>query len=291
MQLSPRTQFAIVRQIEDHTDSTTYYVRAVIRNAQTDVLLDTINLTDRGSQRFSKNWLVPADVSGTGFYVSILTSVYTDSGYTTKSQNYADKMETYLVQERYNPNIHMGSVGGGSDINYKTIKKIVEDVIFESKLSTLENVNLSVIESNINNIGNIISSIRDSILSGVDQKISSHATSIVSKIDSIKIPPPEKVEYSFILEPIKKINDSLVKITEDIITATKTDKDEMKSTVMDAVTKTLNNNTNKLNKLKEVKKLYDAAFGEDTDEMGDEDTKENLVKKEDPRIKKIMKKI
>ena len=95
MQLAPNTTFAIVRQIEDHTDSATYYVQAVIRNAQTDALIATVNLTDQGSRRFSKNWQVTADASGQGFYISILTSVYTNSGYTTKSQNYGDKMETY----------------------------------------------------------------------------------------------------------------------------------------------------------------------------------------------------
>ena len=129
MQLSPNTSFAIVRQLEDHTDSNSYYVRAVIRNAQTDALITTVDLTDQGNRRFSKNWQVTADVSGQGFYISILTSVYTDAVYTTKSQNYGDKMETYLVQTRYNPNLGYGS--GGSDIDYKRIRKIVKEVVDE----------------------------------------------------------------------------------------------------------------------------------------------------------------
>ena len=78
--LQPQASFTLVRQIANHTDSSTYYVRAVIRNAYTDELISTLDLTDRGSQRFSKNWQVPADPSGEGFYLSIVTSVYTDSG-------------------------------------------------------------------------------------------------------------------------------------------------------------------------------------------------------------------
>lgn len=136
MQLHPREQFTVVRQIEDHTDTATYYVRAVIRNAKTDAIIQVsgnnyLNLTDRGSQRFSANWLVPADASGQGFYVSILTSVYTDSGYTTKSQNYGDKIDVYLIQDRLNANLGMG---GGSDIDYKKIRKLIEEVVLEHKV-------------------------------------------------------------------------------------------------------------------------------------------------------------
>lgn len=136
MQLNPRESFTIVRQIEDHTDSATYYVRAVIRNAKTDALIETINLTDRGSLRFSESWLVPADGSGQGFWVSILTSVYTDSGYTTKSENYGDKMETYLVQDRVNVNLG-GIGGGGSDIDYKRIQKMIDEALIAHKPDTV----------------------------------------------------------------------------------------------------------------------------------------------------------
>ncbi len=134
MTLNPRESFTIVRQIEDHTDAATYYVQAVIRNAKTDALIATINLVDRGERRFSKPWLVPVDSSGQGFFISILTSVYTDSGYTTKSQNYGDKMETYLVQDRpvFNPNYPLGGAGG-PDIDYKRIEKIFRKVLKEQE--------------------------------------------------------------------------------------------------------------------------------------------------------------
>lgn len=130
LQLSPKESFTIVRQLEDHTDSSTNYVQAVIRNAKTDALLATVNLTDQGSRRFSKAWQVPADVSGFGFWITILTSVYTDSGYTTKNQNYGDKMDTYLVQDRpvFNPNYPVPT-GAGADVDYKRIRKIVNEEI------------------------------------------------------------------------------------------------------------------------------------------------------------------
>jgi hypothetical protein len=126
MQLHPREQFTLTRQLNDPAIVTTFYVRAVIRNAKTDTVIDTVNLTDKTGQRFTKQWLVPADPSGQGFWISIVTSVYTDSGYTTKSTDYGDEACSYLVQERYvfNPNYPVGP-----DIDYKKIKKMIDEAI------------------------------------------------------------------------------------------------------------------------------------------------------------------
>lgn len=111
MILQPQANFTVVRQIGDHTDVGTNYVQAVIRNAYTDEILATLNLTDKGGQRFKGDWKVSADPSGQGYYVSIVTSVYTDSGYTTKNANYADEENTYLVADRVG--ILTRSHGGG----------------------------------------------------------------------------------------------------------------------------------------------------------------------------------
>ncbi len=127
MQLKPREYFTIARGLEDHTDNTVYYVRATIRNARTDVLLDTVDLVNQGdNHRYSTAWQVPADSSGEGFYVLITTSVYTDAAYTTKSTAYADKYDEHLVAERINPNL---AQSGGSDINYKKIREIIKEEV------------------------------------------------------------------------------------------------------------------------------------------------------------------
>lgn len=116
--------FTIVRQISNHLDTDTNYVRAVIRNAYTDAIIDTLDLTDKGSQRFSKNWRVPGDPSGEGFYISIVTSVYSDSGYTTKNANYGDEENTYLVADRE------GALrGGGGGVDARTIRRIIQEEI------------------------------------------------------------------------------------------------------------------------------------------------------------------
>src|SRR5688572_8979423 len=111
MTLQPQAYFTVVRQIANHTDTNTYYVRAVVRNAYTDEIIATLDLTDKTGQRFKKDWHVPGDPSGQGFYISIVTSVYSDNGYTTKSDSYGDEENTYLVQERVLPLMRGG--GGG----------------------------------------------------------------------------------------------------------------------------------------------------------------------------------
>lgn len=117
--------FTIVRQISNHLDTDTNYVRAVIRNAYTDVIIDTLDLTDRTGQRFSKNWRVPGDPSGEGFYISIVTSVYSDSGYTTKNANYGDEENTYLVADRDNA-LRGGGTGG---VDARTVRRIFQEEI------------------------------------------------------------------------------------------------------------------------------------------------------------------
>lgn len=128
MQLEPQEEFVLARGLENHLDSTTYYVRAVIRNAKTDALIATVDLTDQGDGlRFSKTWQVPGDPTGQGTYILITYSVYTDSGYTTKSENYGDKYEEHLILHR--PSNMYG--GSGADVDYKRITKLVREIIKE----------------------------------------------------------------------------------------------------------------------------------------------------------------
>lgn len=175
VQLKPQQSFTVVRQIANHTDSGTYYVRAVIRNAYTDDLIATLDLTSRGSQRFSKNWQVPADSSGQGFYISIVTSVYTDSGYTTKSENYGDEENTHLVAELW-PH---GRGGGGVD--YFTIRRIVKEEI--EKIPKPEPVIIPEFP-----------------------KIEMRWEDVLGKIDEVKkkIKPQEKVDFSEVMELMHK---------------------------------------------------------------------------------------
>lgn len=130
--LQPQVAFPIVRQIANHLDSATYYVRAVVRDANGDTI-DTVNLASQGGQRYQTSWQVPVDSSGQGRYISIVTSVYTDSGYTTKSQDYGDEETTYLIFDRVMPAMR----GGGTNIDYFRIRQIVKEEV-EEKVNAIE---------------------------------------------------------------------------------------------------------------------------------------------------------
>lgn len=130
--LQPQSSFPIVRQIANHLDTDTLYVRAVVRNADGDTI-DTVDLEDKGGQRFQRRYRVPVDTSGQGAYISIITSVYTDSGYTTKSPNYGDEENTYLVFDRVRGT---GGGGGGSNLDAGTIRRIVAEEL--AKVETPE---------------------------------------------------------------------------------------------------------------------------------------------------------
>jgi len=194
VQLQPREQFAIVRQLPDHTDETTYYVQAVIRNSVTGVLIDTVRLTDEGSRRFSKIWEVPADVSREGFFIDILTSVYSDSGYTTKAAAYGDDLEQYLVFDR----MPKGG-GGGMDVDYKKIEKILKETI--KPLTGLKNADLAPVLAQIKGV--------------------------MSKVEGIKIPEMEKMDHTPVLKAIGEVEKSIVKSIDNKEVTEKTDMGEV----------------------------------------------------------------
>jgi hypothetical protein len=112
--------------LDDYTDSNTYYCQAIIRDAKDFSIIDTVNLDDKGNRFFHKLWQSVPDVSGEGRWITITTTIYEDAGYTIKSSNYGEKMETYLIAERYN-SVFGG--GGGADIDYKKVRKIVKEEI------------------------------------------------------------------------------------------------------------------------------------------------------------------
>jgi hypothetical protein len=157
--LKPQQSFTVVRQIANHLDSATYYVRAVIRNAHTDDLIDTLNLEDRGGQRFTRNWRVPADRSGQGFYISIVTSVFSDAGYTTKSENYGDEENTHLVSDVF---ANQSRGGGGGWLDAATLRKIMREEIQKAKpepTKPTEPVNLNPLLQAIERVSDAVSAI------------------------------------------------------------------------------------------------------------------------------------
>lgn len=158
MILRPSEYFTVVRQLHDHTDTNTYFVRAVIRNARTDALISTVELTDRGDRRFSQEWQVPVDPSGLGFYISVLSTVYTDAGFTSKADNYGEEMNTYLVDERGTGFVGVG--GGGAEVDYDKVRRIIrEEIEAKEDPEPAEPVDLSPVSRSIESLISSIASL------------------------------------------------------------------------------------------------------------------------------------
>lgn len=163
--LQPGNPFTVVRQISNHLDTDVNYVQAVIRNAYTDAIIETVKLTDKGSQRFAKNWQVPADPSGQGFYISVVTSVYTDSGYTTKNPNYGDEEHTYLIQDRV-------LLRGGGGLDAFTVRRIVKEEVANAA-PTFDAVYgaIGALQREVNRIPKEATDRTDEVLSAVKESV------------------------------------------------------------------------------------------------------------------------
>lgn len=226
--LQPQEQFAIVRQLADHTDSTTYYVRAVIRNSITNAIIDIVNLDDKSVGRFLKIWEVPADVSGLGFYIDITTSVYTDSDYSTKAPTYGDELEDYLVFDR-----HVSGGGGGMDVDYKKIDKLVIAAI-----KTIPEVKLESLEP-----------------------IKKALEAIKMEISGIEMPEMEKMDHTPVLLAIGRVEKNIIKsISEKEITP-ETNLEDVINKIKEVLDKEPNLD-GVYSKIQEVKKTFDEFVNE-----------------------------
>lgn len=186
LQIAPQEQFPIVRKLADANDTGTYYVQAVVRDSVSGVIIkidgaNQVNLTDGGNQRFSKVITAPTDVSGTGKWIDITTTVYEDSGYTTPSSIYGNEVETYLVAQRFNPallnpNMFAGVGGQGPDIDYKKIRALFLEAVSQIEAPEFNAPNYS------------------------------HEFEVITRgISAIKIEKPEPVDLSPVLKAISEI--------------------------------------------------------------------------------------
>ncbi len=128
--LQPYEYFTLFIQLDDHTDTErdNYYVQTVIRNARTSELITAVNLDSKGDGEYSKPWQVPADPTGLGLYIKVVTTVYEDAEHTTKVSRYGQEGEVYLIADRVQPH------SGGGSIDYKKIKTLIDEAIGEIKI-------------------------------------------------------------------------------------------------------------------------------------------------------------
>lgn len=204
MQLSPGEVFAVARQIADPYDSATYYVRAEIRDARTDALLATLDLEDKGNQRFRKDWKVVTDPSGLGRYITITSTVYTDAGYTDIATNYGREEREYLVQVRRS---NYASGGGYSGLTKKDLEKIAE--LLAAKLAELPKVELEGIESALARIEARKEADLTPHFAGLLEHITGGHTALAGAIAAIEMPEIPETDLGPVLDRLEDIVEGL----------------------------------------------------------------------------------
>lgn len=122
-QITPGQSFDISYFIRNHTDAGTYYVRARIYDVKTGALLSTVNLSQSSanSRLFVGAAQAPADPTGYGRAIVAIATVYTDSGYTTRSDNYEEQEQSFLVKTG------QLVLGGGGAVDLGGIREMLRE--------------------------------------------------------------------------------------------------------------------------------------------------------------------
>lgn len=213
-QLSPQETFPIVYLISDPSDANTYYVRAVLRNSVSGAIIQVngqnyVNLTDLTNRRFAQSIQAPNDPSGLGLYMDVTVSVYTDSGYTTKSDAYQEENAKYLVQQRWNQALGGGAGGFVSTkevVDYKRIAQIVLEVFLGLPTTEIPAFDLSPVLARCDELCGLIEGVKMPEIPKIDLK--PHTDSVVAALQlfarDLRQNMP-KLDFQPVLDAISKI--------------------------------------------------------------------------------------
>lgn len=275
MQYAPNTTYVIGRHIPDPSDTSTYYVRAYVFDAKTFTLLETLDLDDQGNGTHTKEYRLPADVSGQGRQLLVKTTVFTDSGHTTKSELYAEELESDVLVKAFN---NLGGGGyGGTDIDYSKIENILRTVLEEHHKKMMKHM-----EDNKEEPVDI---------SHMEEGLQNALESILDAISAIPTNKTEKVSLEPILkqiEGVRKEISSKIDKTDKTISDEFNKKGDLISKILDLFKKKSEEKESKkeekTDKLDEANKIADILIGYFEEKGKKEKKKEDEIKK----IKSLM---
>jgi hypothetical protein len=190
MWFEPRTIYTIGRQIYNERDFGQVFVKAWVRDAQSDgILLDGQILAESSDNlgRFKFDWRLPDDHTGQGRQLRVTTVVYTDDTYSERNANYEIEESDVLVRSAIFGG--MGSV----DVDYKKIRKMVGQEIDErlEKQKPAESIDYVKLAETVTRFLPLQKEV--------------DFGNVLKKIDSIIIPKPEKLNLNPVIERINEI--------------------------------------------------------------------------------------
>lgn len=212
-QISPSEAFDVWYFIKNHTDSTTYYIRALVYDVKTGEVLATVNLdqSPTNSRLFIKTLQAPADPVGYGRNIVAIATVYTDSGYTTKSQDYEEQEQYFLIKTAP---VVLGGGGGGIDL--RALKEFIEETL-DKKLKAIPK------PKDFPNMpfGEVLIAI-GAIQRDIDRvpKDATDLAPVNTALEALKaqisdLPEPEKVDLSHLATSIREVLNELQTLRRD----------------------------------------------------------------------------
>src|SRR4026208_1780199 len=99
-QETPGENFTVVFFVRNHTDAATYSIQAKLYALDTQELLTTVPLSQSpiNSRLFYATVNAPGDQAGYGRDIVSIATVYTDSGFSSKSSDYEEQEQYFLVK-------------------------------------------------------------------------------------------------------------------------------------------------------------------------------------------------
>lgn len=133
--ISPGEPFDIYYFLRNPTDTATYYVQAVVYDVRTGEVLFTAPLTGMASNPhlFAAIAQAPADSSGIGRNILAVASVYLDAAFTSKSTDYEEQEQAFLVKAS------LGFPTGGA-IDFTGLADGIEERIAKTLKKALQSI-------------------------------------------------------------------------------------------------------------------------------------------------------
>lgn len=201
--------------IRNPFDSNTYYVQAIVYDVRTGDILATQNLTvlATNSRVYAATIQAPADSSGYGRNIVAIASVYTDSGYTTKSPDYEEQEQYFLVRAETQV------MGGGIGIDYREVRDIVKEELGKA-IKTIPTPEFPPMP--FDSIFGAIGSLQREI-----NRIPKDATDLTTVLDALKavktqianLPEPaeqQEPDLSPVTDALAKLKDSIAAVRAEI---------------------------------------------------------------------------
>jgi len=224
-QVNPNQNIFVAYLITDTSDANTYFVQSVMRDTATGTTLGTVKLTRdaNNSRRFTGSIQAPSQNAAQGRFVDIITTVYTDSGYSVKSQTYGEDMRQFLVKTLWDISLNGGGGGGGvvgnstagmRDIVREELAKVLAAIEKQGKTGSPEPIDVQglsasvtqmVMQAVIPEIGKamaivnrrkivdhnkILADMRASVESMVNEIVAKPLSEFRSKVGQMRLPSP-----------------------------------------------------------------------------------------------------